>query len=108
EVDFCYRERLAGWDVVFWPGAEFVHVGGASTTRVWSQMYREQLRSHLGFLAKHHGSRQAERARRLLIAAMRLRALVFGVMGRRERSRLSRDAVSWLRSGGVPSLLDSD
>jgi N-acetylglucosaminyl-diphospho-decaprenol L-rhamnosyltransferase len=108
EVDFCYRARAAGWDVVFWPSAEFVHVGGASTTRFWPQMYREQLRSHLRFLAKHHGAREAERARRLLIVAMRLRALVFDVVGRRARGRLSRDAASWLRSGDVPSLLDSD
>jgi N-acetylglucosaminyl-diphospho-decaprenol L-rhamnosyltransferase len=108
EVDFCYRATSAGWDVIFWPGAEFVHVGGASTTQVWARMYREQLRSHLRFLAKHHGLRQAERARRLLVAAMRLRALVFGVVGRRERRRVSRDAASWLRSGDARSLLDSD
>jgi GT2 family glycosyltransferase len=108
EVDFCYRARLAGWNVVFWPGAEFVHVGGASTTQVWPRMYREQLRSHLRFLAKHHGLRQAERTRSLLIAAMRLRSLVFAAAGRRERRRLSRDAASWLASGDVPSLLDSD
>ena len=107
EVDFCYRARSAGWDVVFWPGAEFVHVGGASTTQAWSRMYREQLRSHLRFLAKHYGWRQAERARTLLIAAMRLRALVFGLVGRTERRRLSRDATSWLGSGDVRSLLDS-
>jgi hypothetical protein len=71
-------------------------------------MYREQLRSHLRFLAKHHGLRQAERTRSLLIAAMRLRSLVFAAAGRRERRRLSRDAASWLASGDVPSLLDSD
>jgi N-acetylglucosaminyl-diphospho-decaprenol L-rhamnosyltransferase len=107
EVDFCYRVRSAGWEVVFWPDAEFVHVGGASTSRVWPRMYREQLRSHLRFLAKHRGLRQAEGGRRLLIVAMQLRALVFGMIGRRERRRLSRDAALWLRSGDARSLLDS-
>ena len=43
EVDFCYRVREAGWRVVFYPGAQFVHVGGASTRLDWSRMYREQL-----------------------------------------------------------------
>jgi N-acetylglucosaminyl-diphospho-decaprenol L-rhamnosyltransferase len=105
EVDLCYRARQAGWRVLFWPGAEFVHVGGASTAAVWPRMYREQLRSHLRFLAKHHGVREAERARKLLAAAMRFRAHVFGILGRRERRALSRDAAAWLRSGDASSLL---
>jgi N-acetylglucosaminyl-diphospho-decaprenol L-rhamnosyltransferase len=107
EVDFCYRARLAGWKVIFWPGAEFVHVGGASTTQTWSRMYREQLRSHLRFFAKHRGLRQAERARRLLVVAMRVRAAVFGIVGQPARRSLSRDAASWLRSGNAESLLES-
>jgi N-acetylglucosaminyl-diphospho-decaprenol L-rhamnosyltransferase len=105
EVDFCYRVREAGWRVVFYPGAEFVHMGGASTAAVWRRMYREQLRSHLRFLAKHDGVREAERARKLLAAAMRIRALVFGVLGRRERRALSLDAATWLRSGDTSALL---
>jgi len=107
EVDLCFRARAAGWDVVFTPESEFVHVGGASTRHVPAEMYREQLRSHLRFLAKHHGLQQAERARRLLAAAMRLRAVVFALIGLPERRRLSRDAASWLRSGDARSLLDS-
>jgi N-acetylglucosaminyl-diphospho-decaprenol L-rhamnosyltransferase len=105
EVDVCYRARSAGWSVLFWPGAEFVHVGGASTSAVWPQMYREQLRSHLRFLAKHHGLELAERARRLLVVSMWVRAFVFGIVGRPERRRLSRDAASWLRSGDADSLV---
>ena len=105
EVDFCYRVCEAGWRVVFYPGAEFVHMGGASTAAVWQPMYREQLRSHLRFLAKHDGMREAERARKLLAAAMRIRALVFGILGRRERRALSLDAGNWLRSGDTSALL---
>jgi N-acetylglucosaminyl-diphospho-decaprenol L-rhamnosyltransferase len=107
EVDLCYRARRAGWSVIFWPGAEFVHTGGASTAAVWPQMYREQLRSHLRFFAKHHGLRQAERARKLLAASMRIRALVFGILGRRERRALSLDGAAWLRSGDIRALLEA-
>jgi hypothetical protein len=57
-------------------------------------MYREQLRGHLRFLAKHRGRREAERARRLLLASMRLRTLIF----RGERRRTSAEAARWLRS----------
>jgi N-acetylglucosaminyl-diphospho-decaprenol L-rhamnosyltransferase len=106
EVDLCYRARSAGWAVLFWPGAEFVHVGGRSTSQAWPRMYREQLRSHLRFLAKHHGLRQAERGRRLLAVAMRVRAAVFLVVRRPQRHRLSLDAATWLRSGDARSLID--
>lgn len=102
EVDLCYRLRYAGWRVVFFPRAEFVHIGGASTRLVWDQMYREQLRSHLRFLAKHHGLRRAEQGRRMLLWAMRLRSLVF----RGKRRRLSRDAAAWLAGGNAATLLD--
>lgn len=106
EVDLCYRARAAGWRVVFWPEAEFVHVGGASTAQNWPQMYREQLRSHLRFLAKHRGPAEAERARRWLARAMRARALVFALTGRAERRELALGAAAWLCSGGVTELLE--
>jgi GT2 family glycosyltransferase len=105
EVDLCYRARGAGWKIVFCSEAEFVHVGGASTSQIWPSMYREQLRSHLRFLAKHHGLTEAERGRRLLAAAMRARALVFAIARRPERRSLSLDAARWLRSGDVEMLL---
>jgi N-acetylglucosaminyl-diphospho-decaprenol L-rhamnosyltransferase len=107
EVDLCYRARAAGWTVLFWPDAEFVHVGGASTSQVWPSMYREQLRSHLRFLAKHRGLRQAERARAFLAAAMAFRGTVFGLLRQPERRSLSRDAARWLRSADTASLLAS-
>jgi N-acetylglucosaminyl-diphospho-decaprenol L-rhamnosyltransferase len=106
EVDFCYRARAAGWSVVFWPGAEFIHVGGASTSQSWPQMYLEQLRSHLRFVAKHHGWRRAKRARKLLVVAMQLRTVVFALVRRRERRSLSREAAFWLQSGDIHSLVD--
>jgi N-acetylglucosaminyl-diphospho-decaprenol L-rhamnosyltransferase len=47
ETDWCYRFRAAGWKVWFFPGAEAVHVGGATTTQNWGPMFREQVRGHL-------------------------------------------------------------
>jgi N-acetylglucosaminyl-diphospho-decaprenol L-rhamnosyltransferase len=99
ETDWCHRFRQAGWSVLFYPGAECVHVGGASHG---GRMFRENVRGHLRFLAKHRGVRYAERARRLLSWALRLRGIVF----RDERGRMYRDAAAWLASGRVPELLD--
>ena len=100
ETDLCYRMRRAGWTVEFYPGAEFVHEGGASTRLEWGQMYREQLRGHLLFLAKHQSVYRAERARRMLVRALRLRALLF----RGERGRTYRQAAEWLASGDARAL----
>ncbi|HZO97809.1 MAG TPA: glycosyltransferase family 2 protein [Gaiellaceae bacterium] len=98
ETDWTYRFRRAGWKTVFVHDAEVVHVGGASHG---GRLYVENLRGILRFLAKHRGVREAERARRLLLAALRLRALVF----RGERRRAYREGARFLASGDVCSLL---
>jgi GT2 family glycosyltransferase len=100
ETDWCYRFHAAGWKVVFCPHAEVVHVGGASHG---GRLYRENLRGHLRFFAKHHGSREAERARKLLLAGLRLRALLF----RGERGRTYEEAARWLASGSARAHLES-
>ena len=99
ETDWCYRFRQAGWEVLFFPGAECVHVGGAAHG---GRLYRENLLGHLRFLRKHDGARTAELARRLLLAAVRLR----GVLFRGERGRVYRETAGWLASGSAAELLD--
>jgi GT2 family glycosyltransferase len=101
ETDWCYRFRQAGWKVLFTPDAEFVHVGGASTRQNWSPMFREQVRGHLRFIAKHRGAREAERGRRLLLASLRLRGLVF----RGDRGRSYGETARWLAGSSVEELL---
>jgi len=103
ETDWCYRFHQAGWNVVFYPEAEVVHVGGASWKKDFDPMFLEQVRGHLRFMAKHHGMKTAERTRRLLLAGLRLRAYVFPA-GRRETYR---HAADWLASSQVDALLQS-
>ena len=90
ETDWFYRFHSAGWTIWFFPGAEAVHVGGATHG---GRMFAENVKGHLRFFAKHRGPREAARARRLLLAALRLRGLVF----RGERGRMYRDAARSLR-----------
>jgi GT2 family glycosyltransferase len=99
EVDWCYRFRCDGWKVLFVPGAECVHVGGASHG---GRLFLENVRSQLRFFAKHRGGRQAERARRLLRAGCGLR----GVLYRGERGAVYRDAAAWLGSARADALLE--
>jgi hypothetical protein len=64
-------------------------------------MFVENLRGQLRFLRKHRGERYAERARKLLLAALRLR----GVVVRGERGAMYREGARWLASGSVGDLL---
>ena len=85
ETDWLYRFHEAGWSVWFTPDAEAVHVGGATHG---GRMFVENVRGHVRWFAKHRGPREAARARRLLITALRLRGLVY----RGERGRMYREA----------------
>ena len=98
ETDWHFRFRAAGWQVLFFPGAEVVHVGGAGHG---GRMFVEQVSGHLRFLAKHRGAAEAERARKLLLVSLRVRAAAF----RGERGRMYGEAARWLASGDVPTLL---
>ena len=98
ESDWQRRFRDAGWTVWFDPNADVVHVGGASHG---GKLYVENLRGHLRWFAKHRGIRTARRAQRLLVTALRLRAIAY----RGERGALYRDGVRFLSSGNVESLL---
>jgi GT2 family glycosyltransferase len=100
ETDWCYRFRQAGWKIFFVPEAEVAHVLGAGHG---GRLFREQVRGHLRFIAKHQGMRQAERARVLMLAALRVRSLLF----RGGRRTAYRDAADWLASDKVAALLES-
>jgi N-acetylglucosaminyl-diphospho-decaprenol L-rhamnosyltransferase len=100
EVDWCYRFRQAGWSVLFYPGAEVVHVLTASVNPA---LFRELVRGHLRFLLKHHGARVAERARRVMLWGLRLRSL----FTRGEQGRAFRETACWLGSANTATLLES-
>jgi GT2 family glycosyltransferase len=95
ETDWAYRFEQAGRQVLFFPGAEFVHVYGAVHG---GRMFKESVRGHLRFLAKHRGLRSAERARLVIAVGCLLR-----IPRDRQYARIAR----WLVSGRVPELLRS-
>lgn len=100
ETDWCKRFHAAGWQVWFDPEVAFTHVGGASHG---GRLYRENLRGHLRYFAKHGGPGSADRARLLLLWALRLRGALFPGA----RGRLYREAARWLASGSVRELLEA-
>jgi N-acetylglucosaminyl-diphospho-decaprenol L-rhamnosyltransferase len=98
ETDWAYRFRDAGWKLLFFPGAGATHVYAASHK---GRMFVENLRGQLRFLRKHRGDAYAERARLLLLAALRLR----GALIRGDRGRMYREGAGRLSSGRVGDLL---
>jgi N-acetylglucosaminyl-diphospho-decaprenol L-rhamnosyltransferase len=93
ETDWCYRFVRAGWQVLFTPSAEVVHVHGAVHA---GRMFKENVKGQLRFLLKHHGASAAERARRVLLVGCLLRA---------PRDRQFLEIARWLRSGRAPELV---
>jgi len=55
DIDWCKRFHNAGWDVVFYPGAEAIHLGGASSNNAPVRFYLEMQKADLQYWRKHHG-----------------------------------------------------
>jgi hypothetical protein len=94
ETDWCYRFRRAGWRVLFTPAAEFAHVYGAAHE---GRMFKENVRGHLRFIAKHEGARAAEHARWVMLA---------GCLLRTPRDRQYLEIARWLAGQSVSELLE--
>lgn len=54
DIDWCHRFRVAGWDVVFYPDAEALHYGAASSGEAPTRFYVEMRRANLQYFRKHH------------------------------------------------------
>jgi len=54
DVDWCRRMKQAGWANVFVPGAEVVHLVGASRARVAPRVIVERHRGMIHYFHKHH------------------------------------------------------
>lgn len=61
EVDHCRRTKAAGWDVIYYPFTEVVHIGGESAkttnniTKSGRQISALQIESELLYLRKYYG-----------------------------------------------------
>lgn len=109
EVDLAYRMAAAGWESHFAPVGEIVHIGGASTANVWSQMRVRHFRSMMQFAARHLTTTHATALALLLTALMRAKLILDRsrrLLMRDSASRLALDAriAHWRELAGVPFL----
>jgi len=78
DVDLCKRMRDAGGRIVYEPGARFLHHGGVSLRSLGKEEFlRYYHANQIRYFEKHCGKAAATRIRRLVIAGLRLRALLF-------------------------------
>jgi GT2 family glycosyltransferase len=55
DIDWCKRFQKAGWDVAFYPGAEAIHIGAASSSNAPTRFYIEMQKADLQYWRKYHG-----------------------------------------------------
>jgi N-acetylglucosaminyl-diphospho-decaprenol L-rhamnosyltransferase len=89
DVDLCKRIHDAGGRIVFEPKAQFIHQGGTSLHVLTKEEFlRFYHANQIRYFAKHLGARAAVRVRRLVVAGLRLRALI-ALLGAPLRGRAS-------------------
>ncbi len=80
ERDFCYRAKAVGWKVIYYPGAEIIHLSGASTAQNAVEMFIEQKKSTLKFHLKHDSARQVAMIRVYLFLGVLIRLLIWNML----------------------------
>jgi len=77
EIEWCYRIKKAGFKVLFYPGAEIIHFGGASSKTGRRDPILNIYRGLLYFYQKHYPSWQ----RPILRVMLKLKAVMAWLIG---------------------------
>jgi hypothetical protein len=81
EADFACRVRKAGWKILYFPGADIIHVGHGSARdwagRAWA--YRVCLRGGLLFFCKQRGALAAVLGNIIVTCSLAPRVVVWGL-----------------------------
>lgn len=104
ELDWCYRAKKAGWEVVYLPTARVVHHVGKSSEQVLPVRHAQFQRSKVLFFKKHHGDWTGETLRLFLLLTYLWQTMVEALkwlVGHKRDLRRHRVDAYWqvLRSG---------
>jgi len=104
ELDWCYRAKRSGWEVVYLPTAQVVHYVGKSSEQVLPVRHIQFQRSKVLFFRKHHGYRSGETLRLFLLATYLWQTILEALkwlVGHKRPVRRQRMVAYWqvLRSG---------
>ena len=92
ETDWCYRCRLAGWDVRHLPVMAVIHHRSKSYP---PDLLAQLSYSRLLFARKHYNHRKAEMMRRAVAVNHVMRATAFGAAGTVRRATTGRARAEW-------------
>ncbi|HEX2174081.1 MAG TPA: glycosyltransferase family 2 protein [Dehalococcoidia bacterium] len=90
DIDYCYRAKQAGWDVVYYPGATIIHHRGASTAKDRIKATTYFHRSMLVYYRKHLAPRRSRLVNGLVYSGIALSyaaALVWNKITRPRHAR---------------------
>jgi GT2 family glycosyltransferase len=92
DLDLCWRVRELGWKVRFVAEADFVHLGGESTGRRWSDPERAERvgRAEAAMIREHLPAVGASVTIGLMAAGVGGRALVYRALGNRAAAETMR------------------
>lgn len=79
DMDLCKRFTSMGWEIIFNPGAQIIHYGGASSANAPVRFWIEMQRADLKYWLKHHGRFQAYVYYTFLILHNIVRSLGYGL-----------------------------
>lgn len=98
EMDWCYRAKKLGWQVVYFPGVQVVHHEGKSSEQVLPVRHVQFQRSKVLFFEKYYGRLRGETLRLYLLATYLWQSLVEGLkwlVGHKRDLRRQRVSAYW-------------
>jgi N-acetylglucosaminyl-diphospho-decaprenol L-rhamnosyltransferase len=98
ELDWCYRAKKRGWEVVYLPTAQAIHHVGKSSEQVLPVRHIQFQRSKVLFFKKHHGRLRGEILRFFLLTTYLWQMIVEGLkwlVGHKRPLRRQRVAAYW-------------
>lgn len=76
EVDWCFQVKKHGWQIVFYPGAKIIHIGGQTSQKEWHRTILNRYTGLIRFFSKNYPDWQGVSLRLLIILEMLARILV--------------------------------
>jgi hypothetical protein len=97
DVDLCLRLWKSGSSILFFPGAEIIHVGGLNRGRYPLRVVLETHRSRYRFFGKHYGKRVVKQIRRVSLISLWIRRMGYGVINCLKRDEAIRNRLAMYR-----------
>ena len=98
DLDWSKRFRQAGWNLIYFPGAESLHYGGASSSRAPIKFSVEMQRANFQYWQKHHGVASQVVYRAIVSLHQALRLVAYSALWLAAKSKQAETAFKAKRS----------